>query len=51
MSTHVSARMATIWKRKRWDRHCKQRMDERRMWTTKGIVLESVKIKLYVPDL
>jgi hypothetical protein len=26
-------------------------MDQRRMWRTEGIVLESVKISLYISDL
>jgi hypothetical protein len=29
----------------------KPMMDQRRMWRTEGIVLESVKIRLYISDL
>jgi len=43
MSTGMSARMATM--------HHKLMMDQHRMWRTKGIVLESVKIRLYISDL
>jgi len=43
MSTGMSVRMATM--------HRKPMMDQRRMWRTKGIVLESVKIRPYISDL
>jgi len=42
MSTGMSARMAKM--------HRKLMMDQRRMWRTKGILLESVKIRLYISD-
>jgi len=32
-------------------KHHKPMMDQRRMWRTKGIVLESVKIGQYISDL
>jgi len=31
--------------------HCKPMKDQHRMWRTEGIVLESVKIRLYISDL
>ena len=43
MSTGMSVRMATM--------HRMPMMDQRRMWRTKGIVLESVEIRLYISDL
>jgi len=43
MSTGMSARMAKM--------HRKPTMDQCRIWRTKGIVLESVKIRLYISDL
>jgi len=51
MSTGMSARMATMWIQMRRNGHSKPMMDQRRMWRTKGIVLESVKIRLYISDL
>jgi len=51
MSTGMSARMATMCMRMRRNKHCMPMMDQRRMWRTKGIVLESVKIRLYIWDL
>jgi len=51
MSTGMSARMATMRMRMRRNKHRKPMMDQRRMWRTKGIVLESVKIRLYISDL
>jgi len=51
MSTCMSARMATMRMRRRRNKHCKPMMDQRRMWRTKGIVLESVKIRLYISDV
>jgi len=51
MSTCMSARMATMRMRMRRNKHCKPMMDQRRMWRTKGIVLESVKIRLYISDV
>jgi len=32
-------------------KHRKPMMDQRRMWRTEGIVLESLKISLYLSDL
>ena len=43
MSTGMSARMATM--------HRKPMMDQCGLWRTKRIVLESVKIRLYIADL
>ena len=48
MSTGVRARMATM--RMRRKKHRKPMMDQRRMWRTEGIVLESVKIGQYISD-
>ena len=49
MSTGMGARMATM--RMKRKKHRKPMMDQRRMWRTEGIVLESVKISLYISDL
>jgi len=51
MSTGKRARMATMRMRMRRQKHRKPMMDQRRMWRTEGIVLESVKIGLYISDL
>ena len=51
MSTGMSARMVTMRMRMRRNKHRKPMMDQRRMWRTDGIVLESVKIELYISDL
>jgi len=51
MSMGMSARMATMRMRMRRNKHCKPMMDQRRIWRTKGIVQESVKIRLYISDL
>jgi len=51
MSTGMRATMATMQIRMRTNKHCKLIMDQRRMWRTEGIVLESVKIGLYISDL
>jgi len=51
MSTGMSARMATMRMRMRRHKHCKPMMDQCRMWRTRGIVLESVKIRLYIADV
>jgi len=37
--------------RMRMKKHRKSMIDERRMWRTEGIVLDSVKIGLYISDL
>jgi hypothetical protein len=44
----MRGRMATMQMRMRRKKHRKPMMDERRMWRTEGIVLESVKISLYI---
>jgi hypothetical protein len=46
MSTGMRVRMATI--RMRRKKHRKPMMDQRRIWRTEGIVLESVKIGKYI---
>jgi len=51
ISTGISARMATMWMRMRRNQYRMPMMDQRRMWRTEGIVLESVKIGLYNSDL
>jgi len=43
--------MASMQMRMRRQKHRKPMMDQRRMWRTEGIVLESVKIGLYFSDL
>jgi hypothetical protein len=45
--------MATMrmWMQMMWKKYCKPMMDQRRMWRTEGIVLESVKIEQYISDL
>jgi len=49
MSTSITAMMATMWMRRK--KHRKPMMDERRMWRTEGIVLESVKIGQDISDM
>jgi hypothetical protein len=51
MSTGMRARMAMMWMRMRRTKHRKPIMDQHRMWRTEGIVLDSVKIGLYISDL
>jgi len=51
MSTGMSARMATMRTQTERNNHRQPMMDQRRMLRTKGIVLESVKIRLYISDL
>jgi hypothetical protein len=51
MSMGMRASMATMRMQMRRNQHCKPMMDQRRMWRTEGIVLESVKIGLYISDL
>jgi len=51
MLTGMRASMAMMWMRMRRNKHRKPMMDQRRMWRTEGIVLESVKIGLYILDL
>jgi len=46
MSTGMRGRMATM--RMRRKKHRKPMMDQRRMWRTEGIVLESGKIGQYI---
>jgi hypothetical protein len=45
----MRARMATM--RMRRKKHRKPMMDQRRIWRTEGIVLESVKIGQYISDM
>jgi hypothetical protein len=47
----MRGRMATMRMRMRRKKHRKPMMDQRRMLRTEGIVLESVKISLYISDL
>jgi hypothetical protein len=35
----------------RSNKHCKPMLDQRRMWRTEGIVLESVNIGQYISDM
>jgi hypothetical protein len=42
---------ATMRMRMRRNKHRKLMMDQRRMWRTEGIVLESVKIGQYISDI
>jgi len=49
--TGMSARMATMRMCVRREKHRKPMTDQRRMWKTQGIVLESAKIRLYISDL
>jgi len=49
MSTGMRATMATT--RMRRKKHPKPMMDQRRMWRTEGIALESVKIGQYISDM
>jgi hypothetical protein len=49
MSTGMRVRMATM--RMRWKKHRKPMTDQRSMWRTEGIVLESVKIGQYISDM
>jgi len=51
MSTGTRARIAMIQMRMRRKKHRKPMMDQRRMWRTEGIVLESVKIGQYISDM
>jgi len=51
MSVGMSVRMATMLMQMRRNKHRKPMMDQRRMLRTKGIVLESVKIRLYISDV
>jgi hypothetical protein len=51
MSRGISIGMAMMQIRIRSNKHRKPMMDQRRMWRTVGIVLESVKIGLYISDL
>jgi hypothetical protein len=44
-------RMAIMRMRMRRKKHHKPMMDQSRMWRTEGIVLETVKIGLYISDL
>jgi len=50
MSTGMSASMATMRMWMRMNKHRKLMMDQRRRWRTEGIVIESLKIGLYISD-
>jgi hypothetical protein len=47
----MSVRMATMGTWMRRKKHLKPMMDQRRMWRTEGIVLESVIIGQYISDM
>jgi len=49
MSTGMRARMAMMWMRRK--KHRKPMTEQRRMWRTEGIVLESVKIGQYISNM
>jgi hypothetical protein len=51
MSMGIRARMAMMLMHMRRKKHRKPMMDQRRMWTTEGIVLESVEIGQYISDM
>jgi len=51
MSTGMSARMRMMRMSMRRNQHYNPIMHQHRMWRTEGIVLESVKIGLYISDL
>ena len=51
MSTGMSASMAIRRMQMRRNKHRKPMMDQLIMWRTKGIVLERLKIRLYISDL
>ena len=51
MLTCMRARMAMMQMQMRRMKHRKPMMDQRRMWRTEGIILESVKIGQYISDV
>jgi len=51
MSTGMRAKITMMQMRMSTKKDRKPMMDQRRMWRTQGIVLESVKIGLYIADL
>jgi len=51
MSTGMRGMIVMIRTRIRRKKQGKLMMDQRRMWRTEGIVLESVMIRLYISDL
>jgi len=51
MARGMSASMVTMWMRIRSNKHRQLMMDQRSMYRTEGIVLESVKIGLCISDL
>jgi len=51
VSLGMRVRMATIWMWMSRKKHRKPMMDQRSMWRTEGIVLESVKIGQYISGL
>jgi hypothetical protein len=51
MSTGMRVRMVMKRMQMRRKMHCKPMMDQRRIWRTEGIILESVKIGQYISDM
>ena len=51
MSMGMSATMAMMRILMRRKKHCKPMMNQRTMWRTEGIELESVKIGQYISDM
>ena len=51
MLISMSASMVTMRMQIRRNKYCNPMMDQCRMWRTEGIVLESVKIELYISDM
>jgi len=51
MSKGLRASVAMMRMQMRRNKHFKPMMDQHRMWRTKGIVLQTVKIGLYISDL
>jgi hypothetical protein len=51
ISTGKRGRMATMQMRMGTKKHLKPMMDQRRLCRTEGIVLDSLKIGLYISDL
>ena len=51
MSTGMGASLATMRVPMTKNKHHKPITDQRTMWRTEGIVLDSVKIGLYISDL
>ena len=49
--TGIRVEIATVRIGMRRKKHCKQMMNQCRMWRTQSIVLESVNIERYISDL